>query len=142
MDLEDLTFSNTSSPSYHSLRSSCDRLFISNSHEPLKLPLPSCIRNASLITYPRFPSQVRPGEPVYAQVDREKKKNSRAAAAANAVAGDHGAALPQYNHNAAYADYSEHAEHWHQQQQQPPQQQQHVSAPQQSGNAAAGDSWV
>ena len=87
---------------------------------------------------------MRPGEPVYAQVDREKKKNSRAAAAnaASAVAGDH-AALPQYNHNAAYADYSEHAEHWHQQQQQQQQQpQQHVSAPQQSGNAAAGDSWV
>ena len=92
-----------------------------------------------------YPSQVRPGEPVYAQVDREKKKNSRAAAANAAVAGDGHAALPQYNHNAAaYADYSEHAEHWHQQQQQqqPQQQQQHVSAPQQSGNAAAGDSWV
>ena len=74
-------------------------------------------------------------------MDREKKKNSRAAAANAAVAGDGHAALPQYNHNAAYADYSEHAEHWHQQQQQP-QQQQHVSAPQQSGNAAAGDSWV
>ena len=103
------------------------------------------VRRAFLITFLTYLSQVRPGEPVYAQVDREKKKNSRAAAANAAVAGDGHAALPQYNHNAAaYADYSEHAEHWHQQQQQqqPQQQQQHVSAPQQSGNAAAGDSWV
>ena len=75
--------------------------------------------------------QVRPGEPVYAQVNRDKKKNSRNHS-------DHPQMLMQYG------DYSEHADHWQQQpppQQQQPQQQhpQHIHGP---AATPAGDSWV
>lgn len=63
--------------------------------------------------------QVRPGEPVYAQVNRDKKKNSR---------NDQ----QQQQMMMHYSDYSEHADHW---QQQP----QHIHGP---AAAPAGDSWV
>ena len=80
--------------------------------------------------------QVRPGEPVYAQVNRDqKKKNSRP------VQGDPTQQQQLLMH---YGDYSEHADHWQQQtnpQQTPPQQQQqqHIHGP---AAAPAGDSWV
>lgn len=76
---------------------------------------------------------VRPGEPVYAQVNRDKKKNSRP------VQGDPTQQQQLLMH---YGDYSEHADHWQQQtnpQQTPPQQQQHIHGP---AAAPAGDSWV
>ncbi len=82
--------------------------------------------------------QVRPGEPVYAQVNRDKKKNSR------------GPVHPQdpQQQQQMYQNYAEHADHWqvqnHQQQaldgsagQQ--QQQPGAAAP---GGTPAGDSWV
>ena len=72
---------------------------------------------------------MRPGEPVYAQVNREKKKNSRNA--------DHVVHPQQMMMH--YGDYSEHADHWQQQQQQPAQQ--HIHGPG-AGSAPAGDSWV
>ena len=71
--------------------------------------------------------QVRPGEPVYAQVNRDKKKNSR----------NHSENPQMMMH---YSDYSEHADHWQQQQQlqqQPPPQ--HIHGP---AATPAGDSWV
>ena len=78
--------------------------------------------------------QVRPGEPVYAQVNRDKKKNSRP------LPGDPNSQQQIMMH---YGDYSEHADHWQQQtnpQQTPPQQQQqHIHGP---AAAPAGDSWV
>eukprot|EP00093_Oithona_nana_P014947 14947.XXX_79435_75229_1 [CDS] Oithona nana genome sequencing. len=70
---------------------------------------------------------VRPGEPVYAQVNRDKKKNSR----------NHSENPQMMMH---YSDYSEHADHWQQQQQlqqQPPPQ--HIHGP---AATPAGDSWV
>jgi len=72
-------------------------------------------------------SSVRPGEPVYAQVNRDKKKNSR----------NHSENPQMMMH---YSDYSEHADHWQQQQQlqqQPPPQ--HIHGP---AATPAGDSWV
>ena len=81
------------------------------------------IHYSHLFTY----FQVRPGEPVYAQVNRDKKKNSRNHS-------DHPQMMMQYG------DYSEHADHW---QQAPPQQQQqhpqHIHGP---AATPAGDSWV
>ena len=79
--------------------------------------------------------QVRPGEPVYAQVNRDKKKNSRNHS-------DHPQMMMQYA-----GDYSEHADHWqqpHPQQQggQPQQQQQHPQHIHGPAATPAGDSWV
>ena len=78
--------------------------------------------------------QVRPGEPVYAQVNRDKKKNSRPG-----VPGDPTQQQQMMMH---YGDYSEHVDHWQPSQQTPPQQQQqqqHIHGP---AAAPAGDSWV
>ena len=73
-----------------------------------------------LVTF--FLFQVRPGEPVYAQVNRDKKKNSR----------NHSENPQMMMH---YSDYSEHADHW----QQPTPQPQHIHGP---AATPAGDSWV
>jgi len=79
--------------------------------------------------------ECRPGEPVYAQVNRDKKKNSRNHS-------DHPQMMMQYA-----GDYSEHADHWqqpHPQQQggQPQQQQQHPQHIHGPAATPAGDSWV
>merc|ERR1712029_916112 len=60
---------------------------------------------------------------MYAQVNRDKKKNSR----------NHSENPQMMMH---YSDYSEHADHWQQQQQPPPQ---HIHGP---AATPAGDSWV
>lgn len=83
--------------------------------------------------------QVLPGEPVYAQVNRDKKKNSR----------NHAADLAHHQpamHPNSYQDYGDHADHWqvanHHGVPLDPQQQ--IAAANHSGNSgqAAGDSWV
>ena len=70
---------------------------------------------------------------MYAQVNRDKKKNSRNHS-------DHPQMLMQYG------DYSEHADHWQQQpppqQQQPQPQQQHPQHIHGPAATPAGDSWV
>lgn len=83
-----------------------------------------------------------PGEPVYAQVNRDKKKNSR-----NQHMEGHAVMNSGYHphdvqgHLPQHGNYVEHAELWQQQQQQ------QTSSPR-SGqqqlpeNAAGGDSWV
>jgi hypothetical protein len=77
--------------------------------------------------------QIRPGEPVYAQVNRDKKKNSR-----NHSDGQ----MMMVPHHPLYSDYSEHAEHWQQQQVPPQHHHQQQQQQQIQGPAAAGDSWV
>ena len=81
--------------------------------------------------------QVFPGEPVYAQVNRDKKKNSRnqhleGPDAMNA--GYHQHQLPPHHQ---HANYAEHAELWQQQQAASPRPGQPVA-----DAAAGGDSWV
>jgi hypothetical protein len=83
--------------------------------------------------YPPGQHMVRPGEPVYAQVNRDKK---RVRGGAGDGAGWEG------------ADYSEHALHWSQAQGQGPQGQgpqgheEQRQGQQTAGQAGAGDSWV
>ena len=69
--------------------------------------------------------QVRPGEPVYAQVNRDRK-NKNGKSPNNPHLQDHPThqqMLQQQQHhqqqlaNAGYSDYTDHAEHWHQHQQ-------------------------
>ena len=90
---------------------------------------------------------VRPGEPVYAQVNRDKKKSSRGMGGPS----DHPMGLYHGANGGGAGDYSEHADHWRvmQQQQQAggaPQQVQVDSAgvpqPASSAQGQAGDSWV
>ncbi|XP_059090371.1 catenin delta-2-like isoform X2 [Tigriopus californicus] len=84
---------------------------------------------------------VLPGEPVYAQVNRDKKKNSR----------NHAADLAHHQpamHPNAYQDYGDHADHWqvanHHHHGVPLDPQQQIAAANHSGSSgqAAGDSWV
>merc|ERR1719242_53050 len=84
--------------------------------------------------YPPGQHMVRPGEPVYAQVNRDKKRVRGGAGDGSGWEG---------------ADYSEHALHWSQAQGQGPQGQQglhqgldHEQRQQTAGQAGAGDSWV
>merc|ERR1719382_2181378 len=83
--------------------------------------------------YPPGQHMVRPGEPVYAQVNRDKKRVRGGAGDGSGWEG---------------ADYSEHALHWSQAQGQGPQGQQgphqgldHEQRQQTAGQAGAGDSW-
>ena len=78
--------------------------------------------------------QVYPGEPVYAQVNREKKKNSRNQMDPNFAGG--------YNHDQGYhphsGNYAEHGELWD-----PNTATQRPGGPQLNpDNGAGGDSWV
>jgi hypothetical protein len=84
-------------------------------------------------------AQVLPGEPVYAQVNRERKRTTR---------GAQDQMLAPQQAGLGYHDYSEHADHWqvanHLEQHtgangRPQQQQQQQPG---SAEAAAGDSWV
>ena len=78
--------------------------------------------------------QVLPGEPVYAQVNRDKKKNSRGPLDAMQAPQQQQQQLPP-----GYQDYGDHQDHW--------QVANHQGVPmdagqQQQQQQAAGDSWV
>jgi len=78
--------------------------------------------------YPQGTHMVRPGEPVYAQVNRESKKRSRGP-------GDNGVVGP-----ADLSDYSDHARHWTVQDSSSGVQLDTSNGG--GGNGAHGDSWV
>ena len=85
--------------------------------------------------------QVRPGEPVYAQVNRDKKKSSRMGPS-DPMGLYHGA-----NGGGGAGDYSEHADHWRVMQATPSGGQQvqvdSAGVPQPAAQGGqAGDSWV